>query len=130
MTTKITLNGFTLSRGADFSRGFTILGYGEVTLSDLGMTLRGCALAFLHGQLIALPPRLSEAGSGDLRAVIWGNHAPIATAICEKLKEGYEKMGGAAIPAQTQSQATAAAAARRVHGKADDAGLRRMLGAQ
>ncbi len=124
----IKLDGFTVSRGADFARGFTILGYGEVTIPDLGMTLRGCALAYIHGEVVALPPRLSEDGTASLRAVIWGNHAPISQAICKELVDGYYKMGGAPIPPATPAQTTARAAARRVAAKGtEEEGLRRVL---
>ncbi|CCM76263.1 hypothetical protein [Rhizobium mesoamericanum] len=135
---KIELLGINIQRNPDWDRSFTIMGFGDVTIPDLEITLRGCALARKNGQVHALPPKVAGAHPGDLGAIQWKSTGAFARQVCEIILDGYERMGGEMPPEPTQAQQNGINAARRYaaklasedDGQDDDAGLRRHLGAE
>lgn len=139
---KIELLGINVQRNPGWDRHFTIMGFGDIGLPEMQTTLRGCALARKGGQIIALPPKVPGARPGDLGGIQWDINGTFATAVCDTILAGYEKMGGQMPPALTEAQRNGANAARRYaekgaaaaaaddddSGQDDDSGLGRLLG--
>lgn len=111
---KIELLGINVQRNPAWEKTFAILGFGDIGLPEIETTLRGCALAWSYGKLIALPPKIPGAHPGDLGAMSWNPSGKFAERVRDKLVEGYRALGGAMPPEPTVKQQAGASAARRV----------------
>lgn len=115
--TEIQVLGITTRRNIEFERSFCIMAFGDIMLSGLEVTLRGCALARSNGRIIALPPKIPGAKLGDLSAMQWNASGEFAQRVKEKLLEAYRKMGGEMPPATPEKAESRSNAARRVSEK-------------
>ncbi|MFQ6181648.1 hypothetical protein ACLMJV_06785 [Sinorhizobium meliloti] len=130
-----------MQRVVAWDRHFAIMGFADIGLPDIEMTLRGVALARQGGNIIALPPKVPGAKQDDLAAISWNSRGEFARRVCDVILEGYQKMGGELPPSSEQAQQNRTNALRRLYGQKttpvddqddgqdDDSGLRRLLGA-
>lgn len=118
MNIEVKLLGINIQRDPKWDRNFCIIAFGDVGVEPLSMTLRGCALARHGSDLVALPPKVPGARPGDLGGIQWDTRGEFAKAVCERLVEGYQALGGEMPPAPTKKQSDCTAAARRVAEKA------------
>lgn len=96
--TDIDVLGITTRREIKWGSGFCIMGFGDVALPQMEITLRGCALARSSGRIIALPPKLPGAHPGDLGAIQWNANGKFAMRVRDALLAAYRKMGGEMPP--------------------------------
>lgn len=118
---KIELLGINVQRNPALEKTFVILGFGDIGLPEIETTLRGCALAWSYGKLIALPPKIPGTHPGDLGAMSWNPSGKFAERVRDKLLEGYRALGGTMPPEPTVKQQAGASAARRVAEKVQPA---------
>lgn len=119
--TDIDVLGITTRREIQWDRSFCIMGFGDIALPQMEITLRGCALARSSGRIIALPPKLPSAHPGDLGAIQWNANGKFAARVRDALLAAYRKMGGEMPPDHDDgSQARATNAARRIAEKRRD----------
>lgn len=119
--TEIDVLGITTRREIDWDRTFCIMGFGDVALPQMEITLRGCALARSSGRIIALPPKLPGAHPSDLGAIQWNAHGKFGTRVRDALLDAYRRMGGEMPPGHDDAaQERATNAARRIAEKRRD----------
>lgn len=121
MNFEVKLLGINIQRDPKWDRNFSIMAFGDVGVEPLSMTLRGCALARLNGQLVAMPPKVPGAKPGDLGGIGWDCKGQFAQAVCERLIAGYKSLGGEMPPEPTKKQTNGRNAARRHAEKRDEA---------
>lgn len=97
--TKIEVLGVNTRVKVEWDRHFCIMGFGDIHLPDLEVTLRGCALARVNGKIIAMPPKVPGVHPGDIGGIKWNSAAPFATMVKDKLLAAYRKLGGEMPPA-------------------------------
>lgn len=115
--TPIEVLGITLRRNVEWDRQFCIIAFGDIALPELGMTLRGCALARNTGRIVALPPKVPSARPDATGGIQWAVNGEFAHAVRDKLLGAYRAMGGEMPPATTRKPDSA-----------DATGLLRTLG--
>lgn len=113
MKTEIKLLGVNIQRVPQWDRHFAIMAFGDVAIEPMAMTLRGCALARLSGNIIAMPPKVPGAKLGDLGAIQWDVKSEFAQAVRDKMLAGHEALGGQMPPDPTEKQTNGMNAARR-----------------
>lgn len=113
MKTDIKLLGINIQREPQFDRNFAIMAFGDIGVDAMAMTLRGCALARLNGQIVAMPPKVPGAKPGDLAAIQWDSRGEFARAVCDRMIAGYMALGGIMPPDPTKKQSDGMNAARR-----------------
>lgn len=119
--TEIDVLGITTRREIRWGSGFCIMGFGDIALPQMEITLRGCALARSSGRIIALPPKLPGAHPGDLGAIQWNANGQFGMRVRDALLAAYQKMGGEMPPDHDDAaQERATNAARRIAEKRRD----------
>ncbi|MFC3164134.1 hypothetical protein [Ciceribacter thiooxidans] len=113
MNNQIKLLGVNIQRAPAWDRSFAIMAFGDVAIEPMAMTLRGCALVRLNGNIVALPPKVPGAKPGDLGAIQWDARSEFAQAVRDKMLAGYEALGGQMPPDPTKKQTNGMNAARR-----------------
>lgn len=98
--TEIDVLGITTRREIDWDRTFCIMGFGDVALPQMEITLRGCALARSSGRIIALPPKIPGTHPNDLGAIQWNASGGFALRVKDALLAAYQKMGGEMPPSK------------------------------
>jgi hypothetical protein len=105
--TNIQVLGINIQRGFQPSRSFSIAAFGDIAMDELELTMRGCALAYKHGEFIALPPKIPGQKSTDLNALQWAIHGDFAISVRDKLLAAYESFGGE-VPSGAKNHGNAA----------------------
>lgn len=98
--TEIDVLGITTRRQIRWDSGFCIMGFGDVALPQMEITLRGCALARSSGRIIALPPKIPGTHPNDLGAIQWNASGGFALRVKDALLAAYQKMGGEMPPSK------------------------------
>lgn len=106
--------GISLRRNPVWDREFALMGFGDIGIPAMNMTLRGCALMWRRGRVVAFPPKVPGSKPGELGAIDWAPNKPFAERVALALYDAYRKMGGEAPPAPTEAQTRAASAERRI----------------
>lgn len=96
--TEIDVLGITTRREIRWGSGFCIMGFGDIALPQMEITLRGCALARSSGRIIALPPKIPGTHPNDLGAIQWNASGGFALRVKDALLAAYQKMGGEMPP--------------------------------
>ncbi len=98
--TEIDVLGITTRREIRWGSGFCIMGFGDIALPQMEITLRGCALARSSGRIIALPPKIPGTHPNDLAAIQWNASGGFALRVRDALLAAYQKMGGEMPPSK------------------------------
>lgn len=96
--TEIDVRGIIALRDIDWNRHKAMMGFGDIVLPELEITLRGCALMRSGGQIIALPPKVPGAKPSDLGAIQWRPSGKFAMRVRDALLAAYKKMDGEMPP--------------------------------
>lgn len=100
MTLDVTISGIKLHSAVNRGGKFSIVGFGDVHVPDLALSLYGVALTYKPSAgYRAMPPRIEvqEPRPGRRRnAIEWAPTSPLAVAITQRLQQAFEAVGGQA----------------------------------